>query len=154
MNMQRQRQNWVEIAQETNVEAALYELIHGEPGSFGLNYTIGFLNRWSVLELGVVFHNYFPSYGQIEMSMGSFRLNSLTSKRLAAIIDVAIMLNVRMVVSRVAAENTRTLRLLQACGGVLTTIKDLRGEGKDEVFVTMKVTDLQNTKYWRKAHGR
>jgi hypothetical protein len=154
VNMQRQRQEWVEIASDTNVEAAIYELIHGEPGSFGLNYTIGFLNRWSVLELGVVFHNYYPSYGQIELSMAGFRPNSLTWRRLAAIIDVSASLGVRMVVSRVAAENTPVIRLLEACGGKVNYLLDLRGEGKDEAFVTMKIEDLKRTKYWSRAHGR
>jgi len=136
-----------------NVASLVYQLIHGTDGDFGPSFSLAFLNSDGRFETGAVFNNWYPEYGQIEINMASVRYNSLTPYRVACLIDAVVKIGARIVVARCAAENERVIRLLCGHGGVKYILKDLRGPGKDEAFITLKTEDLIKTKAWRKFNG-
>jgi hypothetical protein len=138
---------------ERDVASLVYTLIHGTEGDYGPNIAIAFLNSDGRFETGAVFNNWYPDYGQIEINMASVRYNSLTPYRVACLIDAVIKIGARIVVARCDAGNERVIRLLCGHGGVKYILKDLRGPGKDEAFITLKTEDLIKTKVWRKFNG-
>lgn len=138
---------------ELDVASLVYTLIHGTEGNYGPNIAMAFLNSDGRFETGAVFNNWYPDYGQIEINMASIRRNSLTPYRIACLIDAVIKIGARIVVARCDADNERVIKLLCGHGGVKYVLKDLRGPGKDEVFITLKIEDLVKTKAWRKFNG-
>lgn len=136
-----------------DVASLVYQLIHNGEGDFGPNFSLAFLNSDGRFDVGAVFNNWYPDYGQIEINLAGVRYNTLTPYRVACLIDAVLKIGARIVVARCDASNERVIRLLCGHGGVKYIIKDLRGPGKDEAFITLKTEDLVKTKAWRKFNG-
>lgn len=145
--------NEVYGTQLPDVASLVYQLIHGNDGDFGPNLSLAFLNSDGCFEIGAVFNNWYPEYGQIEINIAGVRQNALTPYRIACLIDAVVRVGARIVVARCDADNERVIKLLCGHGGVKYVLKDLRGPGKDEVFITLKTEDLIKTKVWRKFNG-
>jgi RimJ/RimL family protein N-acetyltransferase len=121
----------------------------GENRGFGACKAVGFVDG-DKLVAGVVFHNYEPWSGVIELSAYSTKRKWLTKERLKAIFGYPFdQLNLRACVARISENNTRTLRIWRAFGAVLTPIPDLRANGEAEVVALLKRDTWQNSKFMR-----
>jgi RimJ/RimL family protein N-acetyltransferase len=137
-----------------SVASLVYELINGEPGGYGPNYSFVVLDRMGRFEGGVVFTEFYKDYGRAEIHMAGVKKGWVTPQVVYAIMKTAVNLNLRMVVAKTEPQNKSIIRLMMAAGAVRHTIKDMRGEGKDEVLLTLKMQDMVQTELWRKTHGR
>lgn len=136
------------------VASLVYQLINGEPGGYGPNFSFVTLSRDGCFEGGVVFTDFHPHYGRAEIHMAGIRKGWVTPRVVRAIMETAINLNLRMVVAKTEPSNKAIIRLMMAAGAVRHTIRDMRGEGKDEVLLTLKMQDMVQTELWRKTNGR
>lgn len=145
--------NSMVVTQSPEVASLVYHMIHNADGDFGPSFSLAFLNSDGRFDVAAVFNNWYPDYGQIEINIAGVRQNTLTPHRIACLIDAVIKIGARIVVARCDADNERVIKLLCGHGGVKYVLKDLRGPGKDEVFITLKTEDLVKTKVWRKFNG-
>lgn len=121
----------------------------GDQRGFGPCKAVGFADGRELVA-GVVFHNYDPWGGVIELSGYSSRRNWVNKKRLQSIFQYPFdQLGLRACVWRASENNTRTLRILRALGAALTPIPDLRGEGEAEVVALLKRDTWENSKFKR-----
>ena len=106
------------------------------------------------LAAGVVFHNYEPEAGVIEVSAYSTRRDWLTRDRLRLIFGYPFdTVGVRICVARISEHNTRTLRIWRALGADLYPIPDLRAPGEAEVVATLRRDAWQHSIFMRQTHG-
>lgn len=121
----------------------------GDNRGFGKCQAVGFVDG-DELVAGVVFHNYDPWSGVIELSAYSKHRKWLNKTNLKAIFGYPFdQLNCRLCVARISEKNTRTLRIWRAFGAVLTPIPDLRGEGEAEVVAVLHRDTWKNSKFTR-----
>jgi RimJ/RimL family protein N-acetyltransferase len=127
----------------------------GYPGfSGGVTNAIGSVLNGQLIG-GVVFHNYYPENGVIEMSAASTDSRWLSRRMLRAIFTYAIdLLECQTVVMRVSADNSRMLNIAKAFGFNLYTIPRLRGRMEDETVCVYTDDQWRASRFNRnKAHG-
>lgn len=111
-------------------------------------YGAGFATESEGLVAGIVYHNFDPDTGAIELTAYSSRRNWLNKERLRWIFDYPFdQLGARICVARISEHNTRTLRIWRAFGAELTPIPDLRAEGEAEVIAVLRRDTWQNSKF-------
>lgn len=122
------------------VEAGLW----GGKRQFGPASALGFANDTGIVA-GVVFHNWEPDSGVIELSSYSGRRSWLTKGRLHEVFGYAFNgLGLRMCIARTAADNARVVRIWRALGASQHRLPDLRGEGQDEIVCLLRKQDFYN----------
>lgn len=95
---------------------------------------------------GVVFHNYYPDAGVIEMSAAAVDPRWLTRKMIRAMFGYIFdVIGCQMAVLRVSANNSVMLNIGKRFGFQSILIPRLRGRNEDEVILTY--TDDQ----WRES---
>jgi hypothetical protein len=137
-----------------DVASLVYSLIFNEEGDFGDSYSIAFLSPDGGFETGVVFNNYIPEYKRIEVHIASLKKNWLTFGKLLAIMKVPLRLGCEVVISRTDPSNYNAIQLMERCGAKSYLLPNVRGEGKDEIYQVMLMSDMKLAKFWRKAYGR
>jgi len=131
------------------VAAFVSDGLWGDQRGFGPCKAVGFVKDGALIA-GVVFHNFDPWSGVIELSSYSTRRDWLTKARLRVIFGYPFdQVGLRMCVARISENNTRTLRIWRALGADLHRIPDLRAEGEAEVIATLKRDDWQSSKFAR-----
>jgi hypothetical protein len=121
------------------------KLIPGCDRGFGECQAIGFVDDGKLVA-GVVYHNWSPESGVIELSAASLNRAWLTKERLGVIFAYPFSF-CRMVVTRQSERNARALRIWRSLGGKEYRIPDLRGPGEAEVFFTLSAEDWRNGKF-------
>ena len=125
-------------------------LPHGE--SFGASQSVGFHNVDGSLVAGVVYHNYSPSSGTIELSAYAKNRTWTNKEVIKAIFDYPFeQLGCRMAISRTSGTNKRVIRIWTALGATHYTIPDLRADGEDEIISILRREDWETSKFKRKA---
>lgn len=95
---------------------------------------------------GVVFHNYYPDAGVMEMTAASTDSRWLTKKMIRAMFGYVFdVIGCQMAVLRVSAINSQMLNIADRFGFKSYLIPRLRGRNEDEVILTY--TDDQ----WRES---
>lgn len=140
------------IAYGQEVADFVAKTIPGCERGFGECSAIGFVEGGRIVA-GVVYHNWNPESGVIEMSAASSHRAWLTRERLAAIFDYPFRF-CRMVVTRQSERNRRAIRIWRSLGGKEYRIPDLRGPGEAEVFFTLTADDWRSGKFKGIAHGQ
>jgi RimJ/RimL family protein N-acetyltransferase len=111
-------------------------------------YGAGFATPEEGLVAGIVYHNFDPDTGTIELTAYSSRRDWLNRDRLKWIFSYPFdQLGVRVCVARISEHNTRTLRIWRAFGAELTPIPDLRAEGEAEVIAVLRRDTWKNSKF-------
>lgn len=119
------------------VQAFVSRGLWGDLRGFGPAFGLGFADE-SGLTAGVVYHNYQPDAGVIEISAYSDRRDWLKRDFLRAIFSYPFeQLNCRLVVARISERNARTLRIWRAFGADLHSIPELRGPNEAEVIAVL-----------------
>lgn len=99
-----------------------------------------FLTFGDPIVAGVVYHNYCPEAGVIELSAASVDRKWLTKDRLRQIYGYPFdQIGCQMVVARYSAENKRVRRIWTALGATEYVIPRLRGRDEAEVIATLTV---------------
>jgi len=126
--------------------------IPGCARGFGACKAIGFVDDGKLVA-GVVYHNWNPESGVIEMSAASLNRAWLTKERLAAIFDYPFGF-CRMVLTRQSETNRRALRIWRSLGGKEYRIPDLRGPGEAEIIFTLSADDWRAGKFKGVSDGK
>lgn len=137
-----------------SVASLVYRLINNEEGNFGLCYAIAFTSADGCFEAGLVFNNYHPEYRRVEVNIASVKKNWLTLGRLVKIMEVPLLLDCEVVVSKTDPSNRDAIQLMERCGAKSYRLADVRGVGKEEIYQVLLMKDMMQTKFWRKIHGR
>ena len=116
---------------------------------FGPATGIGFANAQEGLISGLVYHNYSPDQGTLEISAYSSNRQWLNRHRLNIIFAYPFeQMKCRIVCGRFSEKNKRVIRIWKALGAHLTKIPDIRAEGEAEIVGTI------NVRNWRKSRFR
>ncbi len=103
---------------------------------------------------GIVFHNWQPEAGVIELSAYSTGRAWLTKARVREVFDYAFgQLGNRMVVVRRSERNRRARRIWAALGATEYVIPRLLGDDEAECIRTLHRDDWQRGKFVRDENG-
>lgn len=117
---------------------------------FGRCQCMGVVDEGHRLIAGVVYHNYDPGAGVIEISGAALTPRWLTRKTLMLMHAYPFMeVGAQMVVMRVPAENTRLLRQLASYGYVFIRVPRMLGRGRDGVLATLTYEDWIENRFNR-----
>jgi hypothetical protein len=100
---------------------------------------VGFLGPDGGLQAGVVYHNWSPESGTIEISAASENRAWLTKDRLFAIFDYPPRIGCRMTVARTGESNARVRRIWRSLGANEYVIPALRSPTEAEIILTLPV---------------
>jgi hypothetical protein len=115
-----------------------------------LNFkAIGFLDRDGKLEAGVIYSNWCPESGVIEISAAATCHRWGTKERLRIIFDYPFGF-CRIVMARTSENNPTPLRILRALGACEYRIPDLRAPGEAEIILTLSAGQW---KAWNNGHA-
>jgi hypothetical protein len=104
---------------------------------FGECQAIGFADN-GVIVAGVVYHNWSPETGVIEMSAGSITRNWLNRARLSLIFGYPFdVVRCRMAIARIAESNHRARRIWRSLGADEFIIPALRSPTEAECIFTL-----------------
>jgi RimJ/RimL family protein N-acetyltransferase len=96
----------------------------------------------------VVYHNYDPDGGVIELTAYSTRRSWLNKSRLRAVFSYPFdQLGLRICVARISEKNTRTLRIWKALGAEFYPIPHLRAEGEAEIIAVLHRDTWKSSKF-------
>lgn len=116
--------------------------------------TILAVQKGNRIVAGVLFHNYQPDFGVIEVS-GAGDGPWLTKGILREMAEYAFgQMKCQAVVFRSDADNTRILRMAKAAGFTRVDVPHGRGRGKPEVVNTLTADDWAAGKFKGNNHGR
>lgn len=111
-------------------------VIPGCERGFHACQAIGF-ERDGDLVAGVVYHNWSPETGVIELSAGSIIRNWLTRERLLTIFDYPFAIGCRLAIARTSERNERARRIWRSLGSDEFIIPALRGPHEAEIIFTL-----------------
>lgn len=124
------------------------------PRGFGEYKAIGVIDDQGRLVGGMVYHNWSPEYGVIEMSGAATSKRWLTRKTLHALFAYPFDdCGCQLAVMRVSPDDKALARMLMAYGFRAHTIPRLRGRDKAEIIFTLADDDWRANKFMRSAHG-
>lgn len=114
----------------------LVQFLCGHARPFGDAVALGFEHKGEIVG-GLVFHNWSPEHGVIEVSAGSTNPRWLCRSILAEATAYAFdRCACQSLVTRTSPENSSVLKIWRALGAAEVEIPHLRGRGKPEtVFV-------------------
>lgn len=120
------------------------------PGrGFGAASAIGFKDN-DELVAGVVFHNYEPECGVVEMSAYAKRQDWLNRARLKLIYGYPFdQLKCRIAVARYSQGNARVGRIWRALGAQEIVLPDMRADGENEILALLKREAWHSSKFAR-----
>lgn len=102
---------------------------------------------------GVVFHNYSPEYGLIEVSAGAIDPRWATRTVLQTLFGYVFEI-AQTCIARTAEENTRTRRLWKAFGAQEYILPRLRGREASEAILLLTDDAWMQSKFMRPNHGK
>lgn len=136
------------------VAAFVAALAPGCARGFGECQAVGFLDRQGRLVAGVVYHNYQPEAGVIEISAASTCRTWLNKARLREIFDYPFRIGCRMVVTRTGEQNHRVRRIWRSLKADEYVIPALRSPTEAEVIYTLTAEQWRNGKFRDIANGK
>jgi RimJ/RimL family protein N-acetyltransferase len=120
------------------VAAFVARLIPGCERGFGLCRAIGFLDRSGAIEAGVVYHNWHPESGVIELSAASLHRRWTTKARIRAVFEYPFdQIGCRLAVARIGEHNAPVRRIWRSLGASEYPIPALRSPTEAEVIYTL-----------------
>jgi len=114
---------------------------------------LGFTDAKGQLIAGVVYHDWCPETGVIEISAASLHRKWLNRYRLFAIFEYPFQF-CRIVVARIAEGNTRARRIWRSLGADEYVIPRLRSPSEAEVIYTLSAETWRGSKYGKRENGK
>jgi RimJ/RimL family protein N-acetyltransferase len=127
--------------------------IPGCERGFGPSKSLGVLSKDRKLAGGLVFHNWHPECGVIEMSAASVDPRAWSRTVMTEAFGYAFS-HCQLVVIRCAPENGRVRKFWRALGANEYEIPRLRGRDKSEVIMTLTDDAWAKSKYRRDPNGQ
>ena len=125
-----------------------------QPPDFGRCQTMAVMNRDGGMVAGIVFHNWNPTAGVMEVSAASINPKWATREVLQCgfgyVFDRA---GCQMAVARTDEKNRRVRRLWAAFGAAEYIIPRLRGRTASEAILTLTDDAWRDSKFARQSHG-
>lgn len=132
------------------VEAFVAQHIPGCARGFGNCVSIGFTDDTGQLEAGVVYHNWQPECGVIELSAASINRTWLNRQRLKQIFAFPFdQIECRIAVARISEHNTLARRIWRSLGAEEYRIPQLRSPTEDEMIYTLHADKWRAGKFLR-----
>ena len=122
---------------------------------FGPSTAIGFATPDAGLVAGVVYHNYDPHAGTIELSGYAARRDWANRAAVALIFGGYPFRHAgcRLLLGRHSERNARVRRIWRALGATEHPIPDLRAEGEAEIVAVLKRDVFLKSRFMRSRHG-
>ncbi|WP_245489078.1 GNAT family protein [Mesorhizobium sp. M7D.F.Ca.US.004.03.1.1] len=131
------------------------DLTPGCEAGFGNCKAIGVIEDGGDLVAGMVFHDWQPGPGLIQISSASKTPRWLTADVRHIMFSYPFdQIGCQMVVLQVSAKNERMVRIAKAFGFTPYLIKRMRGRDEDGYVFTLTDDDWRNSKFTRKIHGQ
>ena len=131
------------------------KLIEPVDRGFGPCTAFGVVDGGGRLVAGIVYHNWCPEAGVIELSAASTTKRWLTRDVLRAIFNYPFdQLKCQMVVTRQPPEPDAIRRIWKACGATEHVIPRLRGRDQAEVIITLTDNAWASNRIARRIHGK
>lgn len=128
--------------------------IPGCARGFSACRAIGVLNSTGTLVAGVVYHDWNPEAGVIELSCAAMTPRWLTRSILRVIFAYPFQIGCQMAVFRVSERNTRLHRQFDALGLRRHAIPRLYGRNEDGIVFTLTDDDWRASKLLRGDSGK
>ncbi len=122
---------------QNEIVAGFAAMLLGYRTGFGECQTIGFTDRDGRLVAAIIYHNYQPDNGVIEISAASTCRTWLTKSRLREIFDYPYRIGCRMIVTRTGEHNHRVRRIWRSLRADEYVIPALRSPTEGEVIFTL-----------------
>lgn len=108
------------------------------------------------LVAGVIFHNWNPESGVIELTAASSQRRWLTKQRLRDIFAYPFyQLECRMAVARISEHNATTRKIWRSLGAKEHVLPELRGPQENEIVSILRAEDWAQSKFlWGPKHGQ
>lgn len=120
---------------------------------FGECQAVGFLDKDGKLEGAIVYHNYQPENGVIEISGASTCRTWLNRDRLRTIFDYPFRIGCRMIVTR-TGEHNHVRRIWRSLGADEIIVPALRSPTEAEVIYTLTREQWQGSKFGKPRNGQ
>ncbi|BAB48031.1 mll0450 [Mesorhizobium japonicum MAFF 303099] len=127
----------------------------GCEAGFGNCKAIGVLDDDDELVAGMVFHDWQPRSGLIQISSASKTPRWLTANVRHIMFSYPFdQIGCQMVVLQVSARNERMVRIAKAFGFTPYLIERMRGRDEDGFVFTLTDDQWRNSRFTRKFHGQ
>jgi RimJ/RimL family protein N-acetyltransferase len=114
---------------------------------FGPSSAIGFVEGGEIVA-GVIYHNWHPEGGVIEISAASSQRKWLNRSRLSVIFGYPFdQIKCRMVVARIGEHNARARRIWRSLGAREYAIPELRSPHEAEIVYTLTADQWRSGKF-------
>lgn len=120
--------------------------IPGCERGFGACSAMGIVDETGKLVAGVVFHDWSPERGTIELSAASTSRRWMTRRVVSAVFEYAFTV-ARMAVTRTSEKNAPVRRIWRALGASEYVIPDLWAKGEAGVFFTLTPDQLGKSRF-------
>lgn len=111
----------------------------------------GIIDNDGKLVAGVVYRDYLPQYGQITMHCYSLKKNWLTKNIMIFLLGYPfIACNCRIIILPVKSSNVSLCEQLYKFGFEGNIVKDIYGDGEDQIIFTLKKENLKNIRILKK----
>lgn len=136
-----------------HVEAFVSLGLWGDLRGVGPCRAVGFADADGLIG-GVLFHDYDPDAGVIELTSYFARHDWLTKARLREVFSFPFDgIGARLAVARIAETNTRARRIWKALGAKETIIPEMHRPGEALCVFTLSSDDWHASQYMRTANG-
>jgi RimJ/RimL family protein N-acetyltransferase len=123
--------------------------VFGRLNDFGPCGSLGICQDKTIIA-GVIFHNWTPDYGVIEISMAAESPAWFSRRSCREILGICFnQHHCQQVVARVAVENDALIRILDFLKFTRLRLPNMRGKGKDEYLLMLTADEWRQNKLSR-----
>ncbi len=120
---------------------------------FGKAQALGVVHK-DTLVAGLVFHNWEPEHGTIEVSGAAIDRRWMTRRVMNTALDYVFnQIECQMAIAKTDAANRSPVRAIEALGATSHKIPNLRGRGKDGMILTLTDDQWRASKFYGGHHG-
>lgn len=130
------------------------DIVFGDPHALDRYAALGFFEDGKLVA-GVLFHNWYPQNGVMEMTAGSKSRKWLTRRTLYELMELVFDgFGNQLVVMRVSERNETMIRIARAYGFSETFIPRLRGRDEGEFIFTLTDDAWRSGRFFKASIGR
>lgn len=129
-------------------------IVFGDPHALDRYAALGFFDDGRLIA-GVLFHNWYPDNGVMEMTAGSISRKWLNRRTLHQLMELVFTgFGNQLVVMRVSERNTTMIRIARSYGFYENFIARLRGRDEGEFIFTLTDDAWRNGRFFKASTGR
>jgi hypothetical protein len=128
----------------------VHNVLFGCDGDFGMCYALGFLDKFGMLEAGVVFHNYCVRTMSVTATIAAINSSWMTRQRISLVGRYVFdQLKCNSLVSHYYPDSKNIRHFMTTIGGTEYLIKGLGGYQKDMIMHVLLADEARQSKFWR-----